>query len=93
MRSSRLEKEMYCGHQMNSEQTNRFELGYHIDYAFACFLFGVLSFMAFCFLVVTLEERNWKRSIVVFSIMLFCAWVSQYLYGLIWTDIYTLLCK
>lgn len=93
MRSTRLEKEMYCGHQMNSEQTSRFELGYHIDYAFACFWFGVLSFMALCFLVVTLEERNWKRSIVVFAIMLFCVWVSQYLYGLIWTNTYTLLCN
>ena len=57
MRSSRLEKEMYCNHQMNSEQTSRFETGYNVDYAFACFWFGVLSFMAFCFLMVTLEKR------------------------------------
>lgn len=93
MRSSRLEKEMYCNHQMNSEQTSRFETGYNIDYAFACFWFGVLSFMAFCFLIATLEQRDWKWSIIVFVIMLFCVWVSQYLYGLIWTDIYSLLCN
>ena len=93
MRSSRLEKEMYCNHQMNSEQTSRFETGYNVDYAFACFWFGVLSFMVFCFLVIALKDKSWGRSIIILGIMLFCIWTSQYLYGLIWSDIYTLICK
>lgn len=93
MRSSRLEKEIYCGHQMTTEQTSRFETGYYIDYAFSSFWFWILSFMLFCFLVLTLKDKRWGWSIVIIGIMLFCIWVSQYLYGLIWSDIYTLLCN
>lgn len=75
MRTSRLEKEMYCGRQMTVEQTSRFETGYNIDYAFGSFWFGVLSFMAFCFLVIALKDKSWGRSIIILGIMLFCIWV------------------